>query len=84
VGYVTTWERKGIEKGFQKGILQKSHEDVADILDTRFQRVPQTLVQTIQSIEDTALLSKLHREAVLVESIEKFEQLVEDTVTRQQ
>ena len=84
VGYVTTWERKGIEKGIEKGMLQKSHEYVNDILDTRFQRVPQTLVQTIQSIEDTALLSKLHREAVLVESIEKFEQLVENTVTRQQ
>jgi hypothetical protein len=80
VGYVTTWERKGIEKG----ILQNSHEYVNDILDTRFQRVPQTLVQTIQSIEDTALLSKLHREAVLVESIEKFEQLIENTVTKQQ
>ena len=82
MGYVTTWERKGIEKGIEKGILQKSHEDVADILDTRFQRVPQTLVQTIQSIEDTALLSKLHREAILVESIEKFEQLIENTVTK--
>jgi len=57
---------------------------VTDILDTRFQRVPQTLVQTIQSIDDTALLSKLHREAVLVESIEKFERLIENTVTKAQ
>jgi len=57
---------------------------VTDILDTRFQRVPQTLVQTIQSIDDTALLSKLHREAVLVESIEKFERLIENTLTKPQ
>ena len=57
---------------------------MTDILDTRFQRVPQTLVQTIQSIDDTALLSKLHREAVLVESIEKFERLIENTVTKAQ
>ena len=57
---------------------------MTDILDTRFQRVPQTLVQTIQSIDDTALLSKLHREAVLVESIEKFERLIENTLTKPQ
>lgn len=80
VGYVTTWERKGI----QKGILQKSREDVADILDTRFQRVPQTLVQTIQSIDDTELLSRLFKEAILVESLEKFEKIIANTVTKQQ
>ena len=52
--YVTTWERKGIEKG----ILQKSRENVTVLLDTRFQQVPKTLVQTIQAIDDTSLLSK--------------------------
>jgi len=52
--YVTTWERKGIEKG----ILQKSRESVTVLLDTRFQQVPKTLVQTIQAIDDTSLLSK--------------------------
>jgi len=72
--YVTTWERKGIEKG----ILQKSRENVTVLLDTRFQQVPKTLVQTIQAIDDTSLLSKLFKEAILVESLESFEQRIKE------
>jgi len=34
--YVTSIERRGIEIG----LLQKSRENVTDILDARFQRVP--------------------------------------------
>jgi uncharacterized protein YwqG len=75
--YVTTFERKGIEKGFQQGILQKSREDVIEILETRFQFVPYNMVQAIQVIENTLSLSRLLREAVLVESLEKFEQQLE-------
>jgi hypothetical protein len=75
--YVTTFERKGIDKGFQQGVLQKSREDVLDILETRFQVVPGNMAQAIQTIENTSLLSKLHKEAVLIESVEKFEQQLE-------
>jgi hypothetical protein len=72
--YVTTWERNGIEKG----ILQNSRQNVADILDTRFQQVPKTLVETIQAVDDTSLLSKLFKEAILVESLENFEQRIKE------
>ena len=67
--YVTTYERKG----FQLGILQSSREHVLEVLETRFQVVPDNMTQAIQAIENTSLLSRLLREAVLVESLEKFE-----------
>jgi hypothetical protein len=88
VPYITSIERMGIEQGRQEGhqegiqigIVQKSREDVIDILRVRFKRVPQTLVKTVQGIEDTSFLSKLLREAVLVESLKVFKQRVEKAV----
>lgn len=94
--YITSFERRGIEKGIQQGlqqglqqgvqqgvqlgVLQKSRDNVTEILDVRFQPVPITLVKTIQAIDDSSLLSKLLREAVLVESLEQFEHLVEKSL----
>jgi len=70
--YVTSIERRGIERGRQAG----QQEAVIDILQTRFKRVPQTLVKTIQNVEDTSLLSKILKEAVLVDSLKTFKQIV--------
>jgi len=65
VEYVTSIERRGI--------LQRSREYVVESLDVRFNHVPETVVKKIQSIDDSSLLTKLLREAILVESIEAFE-----------
>jgi len=94
VPYVTTFERKGIEKGIllgrqegiqqglqqglQQGTLQKSREMVIDILENRFQPVPKTLIIKIQALDDTWLLSKLFKKALSIESLVEFEQLIED------
>lgn len=82
VRYVTSIERMGIEKGRQEGIqqglqqgeLRKSREHVVEILQMRFKRVPKTLVHKIQAIEDTARLSKLLKETVVVKSLNRFKQ----------
>ena len=90
--YVTTFERKGIEKGIQEGfqqalqlgkmnLLQKSREYVIEILILRFHQLPEKLMQKIQSIDDPLLLSELHREAVLVNSLEDFEERIETSST---
>ncbi|MEK8016849.1 MAG: hypothetical protein VSS75_008270 [Candidatus Parabeggiatoa sp.] len=71
--YVTTWERRG----FNEGILQNSRENITDILELRFQQVPKTLVQKLDSFDDTSWLSQLHKKAVLVGSLKEFEQLIE-------
>lgn len=92
--YVTTWERKGIEKGCQQGrqegrqqgrqqgIIQTSRKSLLEVLDTRFQQIPQSLKQLIQSIDDVEILSKYLRKAILVESLEIFEQLLQNSVQK--
>ncbi|MCP4695644.1 MAG: hypothetical protein GY862_02175 [Gammaproteobacteria bacterium] len=75
--YVTSIERIGIKKGITKGILQKSREDVIEILRVRFKKIPKSLVKAIRSISDVALLSKLHRKAILAKSIKSVERRIE-------
>ena len=75
--YVTSIERFGIEKGIQLGTLQKSREYVTDILKLRFKRVPKSLTNQIQTLDDAKFLSTLHKNAVLVDSLKTFKQLLE-------
>jgi len=65
---------EGRNEGIQLGILQQAREAVVDILRTRFKRIPKTLVTMIQKIEDQTFLSKLLKEAVLVDSLKTFKQ----------
>jgi hypothetical protein len=74
--YVTSIERLGIEKGMLLGSLQKAQTDVVEVLRVRFKEVHESLEKAIHAIYDSALLSKLHREAILVESLEAFEKLL--------
>ena len=86
--YITSVERIGIQKGIQLGIqqgvqrgqkqgaLQAVRENILDILQARFQNEPllQPVAQTINSVNDSALLKRLHRLSILVESLQAFEQ----------
>ncbi|MCP4649562.1 MAG: hypothetical protein GY853_05720 [PVC group bacterium] len=93
--YITSIERLGIEKGrnegrkegrnegrnegFQQGALQQSQQSVIEALKFRFKRVPQSLAKMIKAIEDAKLLSNLHREAVLTDSLKTFKQKLEQS-----
>lgn len=91
--YITSIERFGIEKGRQEGrreglqeglqkvqesILQKARDYVVESLKVRFKRVPKALIQQIQALEDEALLSKLHKEAILIDSLKSFKQVLKN------
>jgi hypothetical protein len=67
--YITSIERLGM--------LQQSQQYVVEVLRVRFQEVHESLEKAIQAISDSALLSKLHKDAILVESLEAFEKLLE-------
>ncbi len=75
--YVTSFERTGIKKGLTKGILQNSRKNVIEILSVRFKKIPKSLIKTIRSISDAALLSKLHKKAILAESVQSIERIIE-------
>jgi len=74
--YVTSIERSGLKKG----ALQNARDYVVKILKVRFKQVPQALTEQIQAIEDEELLSKLHEEAVLIDSIKSFKQFLENNL----
>ncbi|WP_198525074.1 hypothetical protein [Kamptonema formosum] len=66
----------GIERGIQRGIQQNARESVIEILEMRFEEVPAQLREAINRIEDAAKLKQLHRQAVTIESVPEFQQLL--------
>jgi len=76
--YVTSVERIGIKKGIQQGMLKTAREAVIDILEVRFDVVPQTVIKAIMEIDEPELLKRLHKRAATVTSPEEFSQVMEE------
>ncbi|MBE9227829.1 transposase [Phormidium sp. LEGE 05292] len=51
-------------------------EDIIEILEIRFTELPSELVKAINLVQDSELLRMLHRQAVTIESLSDFQQLV--------
>ena len=79
--YVTSVERigikKGIQQGMQQGILQNAREAVIDILELRFDVVPESIINRLNKIYDPSILKIFHRKAVNANSLEEFEQIID-------
>lgn len=84
--YVTSVERIGMQKGMQQGLQQglqqgrlaRGREAILNVLEARFITVPLALTRRINALENDALLRRLHRQAVLVSTVEDFTRLVDD------
>jgi hypothetical protein len=84
MSYITSVERiavekgreEGLEQGLEQGMLQKAREMVIEVLKIRFEDVPQKLIETIDGATDSAMLTILHRQAITVESVAKFEEIL--------
>ena len=74
--YITSVERIGIKKGIQQGIQQSAREAVIDILELRFEVVPEAIVNRLNEIYDPSILKTLLRKAVKVTCLEEFEQII--------
>ncbi|MBD2546786.1 MULTISPECIES: hypothetical protein [Planktothricoides] len=59
-------------------MLKNRQEDVIEILETRFSPVPASLAETINLMEDAALLKTLLKRAITIGSIAEFEQLIQE------
>jgi hypothetical protein len=73
--YVTSLEHMGI----QQGILQTLQEDVIEILDVRFENVPNAIVRIVTDIDDLSILKMLHKKAAAVISMEAFESILNES-----
>ncbi|MDB9314844.1 transposase, partial [Spirulina sp. CS-785/01] len=78
--YVTSVERIGMEKGRQEGLQEgrqeRLREDILEVLEVRFETVPDSLVEVVNGIQDDSLLRTLHRQAILVNSLAEFQEVV--------
>lgn len=72
-----------IQKGIQQGAREAAQESVIEILQTRFDLISGGLVKLIRQVEDITILHGLIRKAVVVESPEKFEEIVKTSLPRQ-
>ena len=70
--------------GLDLGNLQMARESVLDNLEVRFGEVPSDLVEAIDAIEDLELLKQLRRQAILVDSVEAFQQALSNLSEREQ
>lgn len=87
--YVTSFERRGIEKGIEQGIqkglqqglrlgiLETSREAVIDILRARFESVPRSVVASVNELDDLSFLKDLLKKAATIASFQEFHQLLE-------
>ena len=69
-------EKRGEQRGEQRGRLKMARESVLDSLDVRFGEISLELAEAIAAIEDLSLLKQLRRQAVLVDSVEAFQQFL--------
>ena len=76
MAYVTSIERRGLQQGLQQGLrqglLQKSREAVVEILEARFEVVPQSIVEIINDVDDLSILKMLLKKAATVQALEDF------------
>jgi hypothetical protein len=69
-------KEEGRKQGLQQGMLQRSREDIVEILETRFEIVPSTITERVYTISDLSILKYLHKKAVTVESLNEFKDLL--------
>jgi hypothetical protein len=75
--YISSIERIAIEEGLQQGTVQKAQEFILEVLTVRFGEVPQELSEAVNNLTDATILKTLHRQAIIIESLSKFEQVLE-------
>jgi len=65
--------KEGLEKGLEKGLVQNAREAIIDVLDTRFDHVPESVRERVSAIGSETTLRELLRRAVRTPSIEEFQ-----------
>jgi len=63
---------EGLEKGIKTGSIQEAQTVVIEILEIKFNELPNTLIAKVRNIEDLDQLRNLRKEAFKVNSLEEF------------
>lgn len=78
---LTNIERRALEQGTKTGAKSSSQKHIINLLQKRFGELPETLVESINQIEDISQLDQLVLETISVNSLAEFETLINDAIT---
>ena len=74
---VTSWMEDGIKQGRregrEEGLTKATRDDIVEILEARFKRVPTSVQKRLKTIDDRKSLKTLLRQAATVASVKEFE-----------
>lgn len=74
--YITSVERIGIKKGIQQGMLEEARDMLMELLEERFELLSSSTVAQIKAIEEREVLKGLFKQALRVQSLDKFKELL--------
>ncbi|GGA12186.1 hypothetical protein [Okeania sp. KiyG1] len=74
---------RGQQRGQQIGAKENCRQNILDLLEKRFNSLPETLIKAINEINDLALLKRLLLETITVNSVAEFEELIKDDSFRE-
>ncbi len=77
---LTNIERRALEQGTKTGAKSSSQKHIINLLQKRFGELPETLVESINQIEDISQLDQLVLETISVNSLAEFETLINDAM----
>lgn len=69
-------KERGRAEGIAEGMIEKGRESTLEILETRFDSVPASLVETINQINNEGVLKILHKRAITIASLEEFQEFM--------
>ncbi|MEP0851417.1 MULTISPECIES: hypothetical protein [Cyanophyceae] len=62
--------------GELQGRLETAREFIIELLETRFEVVPQSIVEVINEIDDLSLIKSLLRQAATIASLSEFQEFI--------
>jgi predicted transposase YdaD len=68
--------QQGMQQGLQQGMIQEAQEGILDILEARFDVVPESIAEEIRGIEELGVLKALRRSSVKVAGFDEFRALL--------
>jgi hypothetical protein len=74
--FLSTLEEMALEQGLEQGKKSSTQKHIVNLLQKRFGDLPNSLIQTINNLENIPLLEQLLLETISVNSLAEFEQLL--------
>ncbi len=71
MGFAQQMRDEGMQEGMQQGMIQKTRQDIIEILEIRFGKVPKSFLDTLKTA-DLARLNRALKESVRSASLDDF------------